>query len=84
MSEDYKLKQAWNTFSFEFQKIVDEMRSETEKLFVKIFKDKFPVREDVGCKTPDHWMMTGCLNCGAWTGKRTPCHVCGKDPLVKS
>ena len=42
MSEDknyYEIKRAWNTFSFEFQKIVAKMQIETEDLFIKLFKE---------------------------------------------
>jgi hypothetical protein len=35
----------------------------------------------IGYKTPDHWIMTGCLHCGAWTYRRGPCHICEKNPL---
>lgn len=36
--DDYELKRAWNTFSFEFQKILVETQIKTDKLFIKIFK----------------------------------------------
>ena len=36
---DYEIKRAWNTFSFEFEKILNKMRSETEMLFIKIFNE---------------------------------------------
>lgn len=35
-----------------------------------------------GWITPENWIMTKCIHCGAWTVRRTKCHICEQNPLT--
>lgn len=48
-------------------------------------KEKYDVDKSKvgkGWITPANWIMTKCVHCGAWTGRRSFCHMCKQNPTV--